>query len=284
MQSERENLTLEPLLTAAEEPILARQIEAGVLARGVLSRAGSAGGATDHELRLIAELGERARHRFINANLRLVAMVASQFAAKNQLPYSDLFQEGCVGLIIAVQRFDHQRGFKFATYALFWIRAYVGAASARSFGASNLPTSRAEQLRSVRGVEVELAQSLGRSASVAELAGALGRSTGWTRNLVGYESPRSIEEVDPEEFAHDGGDLLHAVLDADRPGRELLWHLAPLERRVLELRLGFEDGNPHSLTEIARILGITVSRTRRAELRALENLRSVCPQDAAVHL
>jgi RNA polymerase sigma factor (sigma-70 family) len=283
MQTTREYLTAEPLLSATEEVTLARQIEAGVLASEAYERGGT-GVATQHELRLIGEQGELARQRFIRANLRLVAMVASQFAGKNELAYGDLFQEGCVGLIMAVERFDHQRGVKFATYALFWIRAFVGAASARSLGASNLPTSRAEQLRSVRGVEVQLSQSLGRPPSLGELAAALGRSHGWTQEIATYEPPRSIDELAADDLAQAGDDPVAAVLETDRPGRELLWHLGRLERRVLELRLGFADGSPHSLAQIARELGITVARTRRLELRALENLRAVCPQAAAVHL
>ena len=102
-------------------------------------------------------------------------MISRQYAARCQLPDAELFQEGCLGLITAVQRFDHVRGYRFSTYALFWIRAFVGAAAAKLLGAMNLPTSRAEQLRSARGLEAELSQGLGRPPTVEELAHALGR-------------------------------------------------------------------------------------------------------------
>jgi RNA polymerase primary sigma factor len=271
------------LLSPAEVAALQHRIEAGLLARAARDSGGWAD-ATDDELRLLEDLGERARQRFIRANLGLVWMVARQFAVRGRLPEADLFQEGCLGLITAVARFDHTRGFRFSTYALFWIRAYVGGAAARQLGAMNLPTSRAEQLRSARGVEVGLAQRLGRPPTVAEVADALGRDAGWTAGLLAHQAPSSLEGVD--------------VADRDRPAavearlagadqeaiRELLWQLDDLGRRVLELRMGFGGHEPLSYADAARTLGISVNRVRRTEARALERLRGICPQQAAAYL
>lgn len=279
------DLGSEPLLTAAEELALARQIEAGVLARAA-RQSGSYERASDVELIMIERVGEEARQRFIRANLRLVAMVARQAAARSRLPESDLFQEGCIGLIHAVQRFDHDRGFKFATYALFWIRAYVHAATASLLGSLNLPSSRAAQLRAVRGVEVELGQELGRTPDMVELALRLGRTEEWTAGLMAHRVPEPIDLLDADELNH-LGDIdatVDDVLDSFRPGAELLLHLPTLDRDVLKLRLGFVGGDVRSYAETARVLCVSVTKVRRAERRGLEVLRAICPQDAAAHL
>ena len=184
------------LLTPAEVVSLQRQIEAGVLARAAREAGRTVGDATVAELALLELQGEESRQRFICANLRLVGMVCQQFAGRGGVSQADLFQEGCVGLIVAVERFDYARGYRFSTYALFWIRAYVGAATARQFGAMNLPTSRAERLRAARGVEAELAQSLGRNPTLAEVAAALGRTQSWTADLLAHQRPSSIDELD----------------------------------------------------------------------------------------
>ncbi len=278
----------EALLSAEEECLLARVIEAGVLARELLNGDPDelrAAGASADELAVLVADGERAQRRFVTANLRLVSMVASQFATRAGYGHGELFQEGCVGLLTAVRRWDHRRGCRFATYALFWLRATVGAASARSRGAADLPASRAEELRALRGLESELAQRLGRPATVAELAVAARRSQSWVLSMVRYEAPRSLDELGSVEVADPAGqDPAEAIDAVARPGRELLWHLGPLERRVLELRLGFTGGRPQSYAEVARGLAVTVARVRRTEERALERLRAVCPQEAAAHL
>ena len=276
------------LLSAEEEVALARQIEAGVLASELLT--GERGiPAPDEpstsELIVLAAEGEQAQRRFVRSNLRLVAMVAGQFSTRAGYGHAELFQEGCVGLLIAVQRYDHRRGCRFATYALFWIRALIGAASARSRGAADLPTSRAEELRALRGLEGELAQRLGRTATTTELAAAAGRTKTWVAGMVSYEAPTSLDELGVLELADPAGrDPADAIGAEARPGRELLWHLGPFERRVLERRMGFLDGRPQSYAEVARSLDVTVARVRRTEERALERLRAVCPQDAAAHL
>lgn len=275
-----------PVPTPGEELVLARRIEAGVLAREALDHPDGYPelGAGEAELRALVAEGEAARDRFVTANLRLAAMVAGQYAATTGAARSDLFQEGCLGLVMAVQRFDHRRGCRFATYALFWVRAYVGAAAARFLGGADLPTKRAEQLRALRGLEAELTQTLGRAATTAELASAAGRPEQWTARLAGHQAPRSIEDMEVSGLASPEPDPGELVLARDRPGRELLARLDEFERRVLELRLGFADGRPHAYAEVARRLGVSVGRVRRTEERALEVLRGICPQSASVHL
>ena len=273
-------LAAEPLLSADEVTLLAGRIEAGVLAREA-RLTGRVVGATEEELRTLEELGRQAWGRFVRANLRLVAMVASQAAARTRLPEADLFQEGCLGLMVALQRFDHRRGYTFATYALFWIRSYVGASSARQLGALNLPTSRAEQLRAARGVQAELAQHLGRVPTTGEVATALGRSERWTAALLAHEAPTSLDSL----IAVDGPQVVDAgsgVEAADQlPSPDvgaLLAELPGAEREVLRLRLGFTDAGPCSLAETARRQGTTVARVRRLEERGLDRLRVLCPR------
>ncbi len=275
------------LLSARTEKDLAGRIEAGVLAREMLDGARRLPGidASSAELRWLVQDGELAQGRFVHANLRLVAMVAGQFASRVGYGRAELFQEGCVGLLLAVQRFDHRRGFRFATYALFWIRAVIGVASARSGGAADLPARTAEELRALRGLEGELAQRFGRAATVAELAAAAGRRSDWVAGMVGYEAPQSLDslgDVDlPDPTCVDPAESVDVLAGS---GRELLWHLGKQERQILELRMGFSDGRPHSYAEVGRALNQPVARVRRTELRALEHLRTVCPAEAALYL
>ena len=272
-------LATEPLLTPAEASGLARAIEAGLLAREARERGGWRD-ATSEELAALEQLGEQAWHRFVRANLRLVAMVAGQTAARTGLSEPDLFQEGCLGLMAAVQRFDHARGHAFATYALFWIRSAVGGVSARQLGALNLPTSRAEQLRAARGVQAELTQRLGRTPGLAEVAAALGRSVAWTSALLAHAAPEPLEVAEATAAQPTAGSPDEPELDV----ADLLRHLAPRQRAVLELRLGFVDERQHSLAEVARRLGLSVGRVRRLEDQALAALRGVCPQSAIAQL
>lgn len=274
-------LAAEPLLSADQVTLLAGQIEAGVLAREA-RLTGRAGGATEEELRTLEELGRQAWGRFVRANLRLVAMVASQAAARSRLPEADLFQEGCLGLMVALQRFDHRRGYTFATYALFWIRSYVGASSARQLGALNLPTSRAEQLRAARGVQAELAQQLGRVPTTGEVAAALGRGERWTATLLAHQAPTSLDgllAVDGPQVVDAGAATVEVADQVAGPDvGVLLDELPGAERQVLRLRLGFTDAGPCSLAETARRQGTTVARVRRLEERGLDRLRVLCPR------
>jgi RNA polymerase primary sigma factor len=190
-----------------------------------------------------------------------------------------------LGLITAVERFDYARGHRFSTYALFWIRALINAATARLLGAMNLPTSRAEQLRAAHGIETQLTQSLGRPPTLSELADALGRSEDWTAGLLSHQRPRSLELVDGATLERlQAHDELDAALAEPTQVRELLRRLSDLDRRVLELRLGFADGEAKTYAATARLLDMSATRVRRIEARALEKLRDFCPQQASAQL
>lgn len=274
------------LLEAADEAELATAIEAGLFAAE--ARAGRLGvPAEEQELILLERIGERAAQRFVENNLRLVAMVVRKEGTRSRMPESELFQEGCLGLIEALRRFDHRRGLRFATYALHWIRAYVGAISANRAGALNLPASRAERLREVHGVRARLAQELGRDATMDELADEIGKRADWVTRLLssGAVSPMDTDQLLGLDLADDAASAeFEAVFRETIPGREVLAGLDELQRRVIELRYGFTGGREHSLREISQELSQPISTIRRAELRALEELRAVYPQQARVHL
>ena len=272
----------EAVLSREEERDLARQMEAGVLARELRLSGAEVPYTEAGELLLIEEEGDRARRRFISANLPLVSLVVRELAPRRLFPEPDLFQEGCVGLAVAVMRFDYTRDIRFATYALYWIRAYIGAATARQFGAMNLPISRAEQYRTARRREAELAQTLGRMPTTMELARALGKGEEWTSRLISYQRPQSLTAIDHDR-ATDNAEQLSSVdrIDLEVLGAELLRRLDDLDRRILEYRLGFADGKPHSYAETARSLQMTATQVRRREHRALEQLRGICPQSAS---
>ncbi|HET9872607.1 MAG TPA: sigma-70 family RNA polymerase sigma factor [Propionibacteriaceae bacterium] len=278
-------LAAEPLLTPEEEISLALQIEAGLLARDASERFVETGHATAAELATLQRQGEQARQRYIAANLRLVASVSAPAAARSGLPQVDLFQEGCLGLIQAVERFDCRRGHRFSTYALFWIRAYVGSATASRLGAMNLPPGRAERLRAARGAESELAQLLGRPATTEELAVHLGRPARWVADLMAHQAPQPLDSIEmfAVEVVDQRADDVPALPDLKPLSDQLLSRLPPLERDVLCTRLGFV-GREHSYVDTARLLSISVTRVRRLEARALERLRGICPQAASALL
>lgn len=267
---------------SAQQDAWARLVEVGVLARAALDDPGVAwrGDATEEELRRLEAAGARARQQLVAGNLGLVGSVAARYAGTGAA-VADLFQEGCVGLIVAVERFDHRRGVRFSTYASYWIRACVSAAATRFSGAVTVPAHRGEQLRVVRGVEGSLVQHLAREPTTAEVAAALGRGERWTAGLLAQRPSWSLDDVDDR--------ALERVADLDRrpePGRDdegrvwaerLLGSLDDFDRRVLELRFGFRGEEPTSLSGAARVLGVPVGRVRRAEVRALELLRARCP-------
>ncbi|GAB3912695.1 hypothetical protein GCM10011575_22320 [Microlunatus endophyticus] len=274
------------LLEAAEEAELATAIEAGVLAAEA-RRGGLPVAAAEDELIMLERIGRRAANRFVESNLRLVAMVVRKEATRSRMSEGELFQEGCLGLIEAVRRFDHRRGLRFATYALHWIRAYIGAITANRAGELNLPAGTAGRRREVHGIRNRLSQELGRDVTVEELAGAVGQRAAWVTRLLssGAVSPMDHTELVKLEVADETASEQFEEMFRDAiPGQEVLGGLGEPYRQVLELRYGFADGRQHSLREIGRRLGLSISAVRRAELRALEELRAVYPQQARAYL
>lgn len=274
------------LHSSTQVSVWAAAIEAGVLAsaaRGDPTVPWRAD-ATEEELSTLAQAGLAAQQELVAANLGLVGSVLAPYA-RGGAPVADLFQEGCLGLIAAVERFDHRRGVRFSTYATYWIRTGISAATSRFASAVTVPVSRSDQIRAAHGVESALAQRLGRLATVVEVAAAIGRDERWTAGLLGQRSSRSLDELDERALDR----LLGAATQPDDGSgcepeawaRRLLATLTGFDRRVLELRLGFGGRSPSSLASVATDLGVPVGRVRRAEARALEQLRGRCPRALA---
>jgi RNA polymerase primary sigma factor len=263
----------------------ASAIEVGVLAAAARADPGVPwrGDASEAELCALEEAGARAQQEFVGANLGLVGAVLAPYA-RSGAPVADLFQEGCLGLIAAVVRFDHRRGVRFSTYATYWIRTYVSGATSRFGSAVTVPVGRSDQLRAAHGVESALAQRLGRLPTVAEVAADLGRGERWTAGLLGQRGAQSLDDLDERALLRvteaAGGADAASSQEPEVWARRLLGTLTGFDRQVLELRLGFGGRAPSSLASVARELGVPVGRVRRAEVRALEQLRGCCPREA----
>lgn len=247
------------LLTPAEELELARRIERGDL---------------------------EAKDRMIEANLRLVVHLAKRFQREDSgMTLLDLIQEGTIGLVRAVEKFDHRRGFRFSTYATLWIRQAIGRAMSEKGRAVRLPVHVGDRVRKLQAVERRLAMALGATPTAAELADALE----WSEQDVADVRRIAMAPVSLEAPVGDGGDaeLGHLLADEGPTPEEsaavsrmhadlgtVLAGLGGLERRVLELRFGLGAEAPHTPGQAARVLGITPRRVRCAEDRALRHLRA----------
>ena len=268
-----------PLLSADEERALARAVEAGVLAQRLLETGERPVPATDAELAELAAAGERARHRFLLANRRLVWKLAGLEARRCGLAVDELSQEGFVALADALQRYDPDRG-RFSTYAMVRVRQHLFEVSSARFGELALPPSRALQLRRARGLEATLARERGGSIGPAELAAELGQPVEHTNRLLGYRPPVRLDPlIDGATIAEtEPRDRDAAIWSAQF--RRLFAHLDADQARVVALRYGFVTGEPVERTAVADRLGVSPSTVRRLELRALKLLR---PLAAALH-
>jgi RNA polymerase nonessential primary-like sigma factor len=263
-----------PLLTPADEQLLARRIEAGVLATELLATGARPVAATVEELVLLADSGRRAWEDFLLANLRLVWKLVGRESGRAGVPVDDLFQEGFVALAGALQRFDPARG-RFSTFATVRIRQRLAEVTAGRLGALALPDSRAMRVRQARGVEGALVQEHGRSVDAAELAAALGRPVEWTRQLLGHRAPVALDPADEGAVP-----VFAAEPDPDRAiyahqVRRVLRRLDPEQAEVLALRYGLATGEPVEVTAIATRLGLSTSTVRRLESRGLAALRTL---------
>ncbi len=278
------------LLTAEEEVILAKRIEAGLFARALLN--GTAGaevtrpkGVSTDELEQIAAEGDQALQRFITANLRLVVSVARKYG-RAQMPLLDLVQEGNTGLIRAVEKFDYSKGFKFSTYATWWVRQSISRGIAQQGRIVRLPVHVAEQVNQVSAVRRTLERRHGREPELIEIADELGLTEEQVIDLLRLARDHVSLDAPVEEDGDTAlGDLLaremspgpdEMVLDAEDRAR-LDGMLSALDERsadVVRRRYGLLDGRQAKLADIAAVWGITAERVRQIERHAIAKLRN----------
>ena len=278
------------LLTAEEEVILAKRIEAGLFARALLSGTVDADSrervaCTADELSRIVAEGDAALQRFITANLRLVVSVARKYG-RAQMPLLDLVQEGNTGLIRAVEKFDYAKGFKFSTYATWWVRQSISRGIAQQGRIVRLPVHVAEQVNQVSAVRRTLERRLGREPELVEIADELGLTEEQVIDLLRLARDHVSLDAPVEEDGDTAlGDLLarvmspgpdEMVLDAEDRAR-LDGMLSTLDERsadVVRRRYGLLDGRQAKLADIAAVWGITAERVRQIERHAIAKLRS----------
>ncbi|MEU5548958.1 MULTISPECIES: RNA polymerase sigma factor RpoD/SigA [unclassified Micromonospora] len=275
-----------PLLDAAKEVDLSKAIEAGLYAEHLLGEDRIPDGATRDDLaRLVAE-GERAKDLFIRANLRLVVSIARRYV-RSGMPMLDLIQEGNTGLVRAVEKFDYERGYKFSTYATWWIRQAISRAIAQQERTVRLPVHLVEDVNRMRNVARQLTRELGGDPEPEQIAAALGVTVERVNELVRW----SQDTVSLDTPVGDDGDtnLGDLVADSDAPSPEeivltglerqriegLLNHLDDRSAGIMRARYGLEDGREHSLTEVASRFSLSRERIRQLEIQALGRLREL---------
>lgn len=273
------------LLTPQGERDLARAIAEGRRAEEELERLGGDAPAQRRRRlqRRVAE-GRTALDAFVNANLRLVVSVAKRYQASG-VPLSDLIQEGNLGLIRAVEKFDHEKGFRFSTYAVWWIRQFISRGIASSRSTVKLPSRAHDELLRLRDVATHFEQSLGRRPDTAELAEATGLTEERVIDLqrvasdpvslsatVGDDGGAELADFVEDPSARAGVESVTSRLLPDELDR-LLSVLDERERQILELRLGFVGDEPRSVAEVAEEVGLSRERIRQLEHRGLAKLR-----------
>jgi RNA polymerase sigma factor (sigma-70 family) len=275
-----------PLLDAAHEVDLAKAIEAGLYAESLLEEEALPKGVTREELELLVSEGTRAKDLFIRANLRLVVSIARRYV-RSGMPMLDLIQEGNTGLVRAVEKFDYVKGFKFSTYATWWIRQAISRAIAQQERTVRLPVHLVEDVNRMRNVARQLTRELGAEPEPEQIAAALGVPLERVTELIRW----SQDTVSLDTPVGDDGDtnLGDLVADGDAPSPEeivlsalerqriegLLNHLDDRSAGIMRARYGLEDGREHSLTEVASRFSLSRERIRQLEIQALGRLREL---------
>ena len=272
------------LLTAEQEVDLAKRIEAGLFAEHKLETATGLDENFRRDLEMVAEDGRRAKAHMLEANLRLVVSVAKKYSDRG-LSLLDVVQEGNLGLIRAVEKFDYTKGYKFSTYAMWWIRQAIQRGFADSARTIRLPVHVLEMLSKLSRVERDMHQRLGREPTPEELAVELDRTPDQIEELlrtsrqpisldstIGEDGETSIGDLIEDVDAPEASELVDRQLMAEQL-RSALDALTPREATIMAMRFGLYDGNPHTLDEIGRALGLTRERIRQLEKQSLSKLR-----------
>jgi len=272
------------LLTAEQEVDLAKRIEAGLFAEHKLDSEPDLDPDYRQNLELVAEDGHRAKSHMLEANLRLVVSVAKKYSDRG-LSLLDVVQEGNLGLIRAVEKFDYTKGYKFSTYAMWWIRQAIQRGFADSARTIRLPVHVLEMLSKLSRVERDMHQRLGREPTPEELAVELDRTPDQIEELlrtsrqpisldstIGEDGETSIGDLIEDVDAPEASELVDRQLMAEQL-RSALDALTPREATIMAMRFGLYDGNPHTLDEIGRALGLTRERIRQLEKQSLSKLR-----------
>lgn len=277
------DITRTPLLNAEEEVTLTEKLQGARKARERMAE-GNLSEQEREELQHLIQEGTAARERLMLANTRLVVSVARRYQ-KRGLPFIDLVQEGIIGLIRAIEKFDPERGNRFSTYATWWIRQAITRALANQSRTIRLPVHRTTEINKLGQATHELTQELGREPSAEELADFLDTTPEKVRETIQYaQTPISLELPQDDDEDRLLGDLLEdeeatypeeAVRQAlvQEQVEEVLLQLPPREAQVLKLRYGLQDGKIYKLQQVGERMGITRERVRQIESQALSRLR-----------